>query len=106
MVFAGKLTETLSVYDVKEEQGRTGYKHTSEEFICDCFAERLKNKENFVVDAGELFHQLILSFRLRNREELTETSIIEYKGERYRVNSVDRYPRENEMVIKIMKINE
>ena len=106
MIFAGKLTETLSIYKVEETQGRTGFKHSSEEFICDVFAERLKNKENFVVDAGELFHDLELTFRLRNRKELIETSIIKYNEERYRVNSIDRYPRDNEMVIKIMKINE
>ena len=104
MIFAGKLTETLSIYKVEEVQGRTGYKSSSEEFVCDVFAERMKNKENLVVDAGELFHEL--TFRLRNRRELTETSILQYNGERYRVNSIDRYPRENEMVIKVMKINE
>jgi hypothetical protein len=106
MIFAGKLTETLSIYRVEEVQGRTGYKDTSEEFVCDVLAERLKNKENYVVDAGELFHDLELSFRLRNRKEIVEVSIIKYNGERYRVTSIDRYPRDNEMVIKIMKINE
>lgn len=106
MIFAGKLTEALSIYNVEETQGRTGYKHTSEEFVCNVLAERLKNKENFVVDAGELFHELELTFRLRNRKELIETSVLKYNGDRYRVNSIDRYPRDNEMVIKIMKINE
>ena len=106
MIFAGNLTETLSIYKVEEVQGRTGYKSSSEEFVCDVFAERMKNKENLVVDAGELFHDLELTFRLRNRRELTETSILKYNGERYRVNSIDRYPRDGEMVIKIMKINE
>ena len=106
MIFAGKLTETLSIYKVVEEQGKTGFKHTVEEFVCNVLAERLKNKENLVVNAEEIFHDLELSFRLRNRKELTETSIIVYESERYRVTSIDRYPRDNEMVIKMLKINE
>lgn len=106
MIFAGKLTEILSIFKVEETQGRTGYKGTTEEFICNVLAERLKNKEYYGVDANELFHDLELTFRLRNRKELIETSIIKYNDERYRVNSIDRYPRDNEMVIKIMKINE
>lgn len=106
MIFAGKLTERLLVYRVVENQGRTGYKDTSEEYVCTVPAEKLKNKENFVVDAGELFHDLELSFRLRNRADIIETSVLGYNGERYRINSIDRYPRDNEMVIKIMKINE
>lgn len=106
MIFAGKLTEKLSIYRVIEAQGRTGYKSSTEEFVREVPAERLKNKENLVVDAGELFHDLELTFRLRNKADIVETSIVVYLGERYRINSIDRYPRENEMVIKIMKINE
>ena len=106
MIFAGRLTESLDIYRVTEEQGRTGYKHETETFVCRVLAERLKNKENLVVDAEEVFHTLELSFRLRNRKELTETSIVVYQGERYRVTSIDRYPRDKEMVIKLLKINE
>lgn len=106
MVFAGRLTETLSIYKVTEEQGKTGYKHTTETFVCDVLAERLKNKENLVIDAEEIFHDLELGFRLRNRKELTETSIVKYNSDRFRVTSIDRFPRDNEMVIKMVKINE
>lgn len=106
MIFAGKLTEKLSIYKVVEAQGRTGYKTTTEEFVREVIAERLKNKENLVVDAEELFHEVLLTFRLRNKTDIVETSIVVYNGERYRVTSIDRYPRDNEMVMKIMKINE
>lgn len=106
MIFAGRLTEKLQIYKVEEVQGRTGYKAPSETFVCELLAGREKNKEDFVVDANELFHDVLLTFRLRNRKELTETSIIGYNGDKYRVISIDRYPRENEQVIKISKINE
>ena len=106
MIFAGKLTEKLQIYKVEEVQGRTGYKAPTEEFVCELLAERDRNKESFVVDANELFHDVLLTFRLRNRKEVTEKSIIGYNGDRYRVISIERFPRDNEQVIKVSKINE
>lgn len=106
MIFAGKMDETLSFYDVVETQSATGYKHSEERFMFTCKAEKVKTKENFDVDADELFHVLTLTFRLRFRAQVKETNIVVFRDGKYRITSIDRYPRTNEMVIKIMKINE
>lgn len=106
MVFSGQLTEDIVFYQIVETQSASGYKSTEEQEILKCRAERLKNKENLVVDGNEIFHVVELTFRMRNRKEVKETNIVKYIGERYRIISLDRYPRDNEMVIIISKINE
>ena len=106
MIFAGALSETLSFYKITETQKASGYKSTQEQYMFSCRAERKKNKEDFVVDAGELFHSILLTFKLRNRKDIEETNIVVYNGERYRIISIDRYQREGDMTIKIEKINE
>lgn len=105
MIFAGALRERLYFYKVIETQSASGYKSTQEQFMFSCRAERLKTKENFVVDAGEIFHSNELTFRLRTKD-IEETDIVQYNGGRYVITSIDKYPMQNEMVIKIGKINE
>lgn len=106
MIQSGKLTETLSFYKVTEEQSKSGYKSTTETLLFTCKAERLKNKQNYVIDANELFHSVELTFRLRFRKEIEDDLIVNYNGNRYRVISVDKFQFENEVVIIISKINE
>ena len=106
MIFAGALTENLKFYHIVETQSPSGYKHTEEEFLCECKAERTKNKENYTVDADELFHTNELTFRLRFRSGVKETDIVEYNGERYRITSLQKWPRSAEMIIIIAKVNE
>lgn len=106
MVFSGNLTETLKFFEVVETQSKSGFKTTEEHLYLTIKAERLKNKENYVVDAEELFHSVELQFRLRYRKHVKETDIVEYEGQRYRVISIDKFRLEDEMIIKIEKINE
>lgn len=106
MIFSGKLTETLKFYEVVETQSQSGFKTTEERLFCTIRAERLKNRQNYTVDADELFHTCELSFRLRYRQGMKDTNIVEYQGERYRITSMDRYTRDNEVVIIMSKINE
>lgn len=106
MIFAGQLTEDLTFYKIEEVQSVSGYKHTEEILMFTCKAQRTKNKENYVVDAEELFHSNELTFRLRNRKEVKETNIVVYNGDRYRITSLNKYPRQNDMTIILAKINE
>ena len=106
MIYSGKLTEKLTFYKVVEKQGASGYKQVTEEKMFDVRAERIKNKENYLVDADELFHSSELRFRLRYRREIEETNIVEYEGHRYRITSIDKYMEENQLTIIIAKINE
>ena len=106
MIYSGELTEKLTFYEVKEVQSESGFKHTTEIKRFTTRAYRARNKENYVVDAGELFHSTELTFILRNRKEVTETDIVEYKGERYRITSLCPYVQENQMTIILAKINE
>lgn len=102
MIYAGKLTETLKVYEVKETQTASGFKSEQKTFKFTCKAQRLKNKENYVVDGDELFHMSEPTFRLRSRKIL-DTDIIEYKGDWYRILSIDDF--KSDMTIKIQKVN-
>lgn len=106
MIFAGQLTEDLTFYRIEEVQSVSGYKHTDEIKMFTAKAQRTKNKENYVVDADELFHTNELTFRLRCRKEVEETNIVEYNGERYRITSLNKYPRQNDMTLILAKINE
>lgn len=106
MIFSGLLTETLNFYEIVETQSASGYKTTEEHLFCTIRAERLKNKQNYTVDANELYHTCELKFRLRYRNGMDDTNIVEYNGERYRITSLDRYVRDNEVVITMTKINE
>ena len=106
MIYSGKLTEKLDFYQVVERQSESGYKHTEEVPMFSVRAERLKNKENYTVDAEELFHSSELRFRLRYRKEIDETNIVVYEGQRYRITSLDKYMEENQLTIIIAKINE
>lgn len=106
MIQSGKLTESLEFYKVTETQSASGYKTTSETLLFTSRAERLKNKQNYVVDANELFHTVELTFRLRFRNEINDDLIVKYESERYRVISVDKFPAQNEIIIIISKINE
>ena len=69
-------------------------------------AERTKNRENYVVDADEVFHSNELTFRLRYRKEIKETNIVVYEGERYRITSLNPWKEENQITIMLSKINE
>lgn len=102
MIYAGKLTETLRVYEVVEQQSASGYKSEQKTFKFTCKAERLKNKENYVVDGEELFHMSEPTFRLRKRD-IRDTDIVEYRDEWYRILSIDDF--RTDMTIKIQKIN-
>lgn len=106
MIFAGTLTENLTFYQIVEIQSVSGFKHTEEVLMFTAKAQRTKNKENYTVDANELFHTNELTFRLRCRKEVEETNIVVYNEERYRITSLYKYPRENEMTIILAKINE
>ena len=75
MIYSGKLTEYLAFYKVEEVQSESGFKHPVETFMFKVRAERLKNKENYVVDADELFHSNELRFRIRYRKEIEEKGL-------------------------------
>lgn len=107
MIYSGQLTETLKFYEVVETQSESGYKSTQEVFMFNVRAERVKNKETYLVDADELFHSSELTFRLRYRKEIGETNIVEYEGQRYRITSIDKYIRDNKQItIILQKIND
>lgn len=106
MVFSGDLTEKLHFYKVIETQSPSGFKTMSEEYMFTVRAQRLKNKENYVVDAEELFHTSELTFRLRFRNEIEDTNIVVYEDQRYRITSLDKLPRGNQLTIILAKINE
>lgn len=106
MIYSGQLTDVLKFYKVVETQSESGFKHSEEVFMFQVRAERIKNKENYVVDADELFHSSELRFRLRYRREIDETNIVEYEGNRYRITSLDKYMAENQLTIILAKINE
>lgn len=106
MIFSGQLTETLDFYALVETPTETGFKTTKEVFLLKTKAYRLKNKESYVVDAEELFHRTELSFKFRFRKEIDETNIVVYNGNKYRITSLGKYPKENEATIILSKINE
>ena len=106
MIYSGQLTEVLEFYKVVETKSESGYKSTEEVFMFKVRAERAKNRENYLVDAGELFHSSELTFRLRYRKEIEDTNIVVYEGQRYRVTSLDKYMEENQLTIMLEKINE
>ena len=106
MIYSGQLTEYLEFYNVVETQSESGFKHTDEVFMFRVRAERTKNRENYVVDADEVFHSNELTFRLRYRKEIKETNIVVYEGERYRITSLQPWKEDNEIKIIISKINE
>lgn len=106
MIYSGQLTEILEFYNVVEVQSESGYKHSEEVFMFKVRAERTKNRENYLVDADELFHSSELTFRLRYRKEISETNIVVYEGQRYRITSLDKYKEENQFTIILSKIND
>lgn len=106
MIFSGMLRENLSFYRIEETQTETGFKHTVERFLFTCKAERTKNRENYVVDAGELFHSNELTFRIRWRSGIQETDIVVYNDERYRITSLNQWKRDNEITLILARIND
>lgn len=106
MIYSGDLRDTISFWQVVETQSPSGYKSETESKRFDARAQRLKNKQSLVVDAGEIFHDTRLTFRLRYRKEMDETDIVRYDGNRYRITSMDVFQKDNEVVIVIEKINE
>jgi SPP1 family predicted phage head-tail adaptor len=106
MIFAGKLKEKLKFYKIVEIQTNSGFKKTEEVYMFTVNAERTKNKENFVVDAEEIFHNVWLTFRIRYRKEIDETNIVIYKDNRYRITSINPWETDGEMTIMLEKINE
>ena len=106
MIYSGKLSEILEFYKVVETQSESGYKHSEEVFMFRVRAERLRNKENYLVDADELFHASELTFRIRFRKEIEETNIVVYEGKRYRITSIDKYTQDNQLTIILAKIND
>lgn len=106
MIYAGTLTEHLSFYHLVETQSDSGFKHTDEVFYLKLRADRLKNKENYVVNADELFHFPHLTFKLRYDKRIKETDVVLYEGERYRITSIEKNSLDNEETIIVEKINE
>lgn len=106
MIYSGQLTEILKFYRVVETQSESGFKHTEEVFMFQVRAERTKNRENYLLNADELFHASELTFRIRYRKEIDETNIVVYEGNRYRITSLDKYMQDNQLTITLSKINE
>ena len=106
MIQSGKLTSNLSFYQVSASTSDSGYKENTEILLFTCKAERLRNKQNYVVDANEIFHSVELTFRMRYRSEVHDEMVVKYEDERYRVISVDKNQLANEIIIIISKINE
>lgn len=104
MIYSGKLTEFIRFIEINEQQSDSGFQYKTENILMSCRAERLKNKENYVVDADELFHTTELTFRLRYVNGLNENLIVEYEGERYRITSFNK--NKTELTIIVAKINE
>lgn len=106
MIYSGQLTEILKFYKVVETQSGSGFKHTEEVYMFQVRAERTKNRENYLLNADELFHSSELTFRIRYRKEIDETNIVVYEGNRYRITSLDKYMQDNQLTITLSKINE
>ena len=106
MIYSGQLTEILKFYRVVEIQSESGFKHTEEVYMFQVRAERTKNRENYLLNADELFHASELTFRIRYRKEIDETNIVVYEGQRYRITSLDKYMQDNQLTITLSKINE
>lgn len=106
MIYAGTLTERLYFYHLTETQSESGFKSVTETLYYSCRADRLKNKENYVINANELFHFPHLTFKLRYNKEIKETDIVKYEDERYRITSLDKNIEEKEITIIMEKINE
>lgn len=106
MIYAGNLREKIQFFEVREVQSESGFKHTEEIFRFEVRAYRMKNKENYVENAGELFHLNELTFQLRYRKEIKETDIVVYEGDRYRITSLNPYIPEGQLTIMLSKINE
>ena len=106
MIQSGTLRETLYFYEVIETQSQSGYKSTKGVFKLKARAQRLKNKEKYLEDAGELFHTSELTFKLRYRKEIKDTDIVVYEDDRYRITSSDKYTEANQLTIILSKINE
>lgn len=106
MIYSGTLTERLTFFHIVETQTESGYKESSEVQYFSCRADRLKNKENYVINADELFHFPQLTFKLRYYKPIKETDIVVYEDERYRITSLDKNSLDNEITIILEKINE
>jgi SPP1 family predicted phage head-tail adaptor len=106
MIWAGQLTETLEIYAVTEVQSESGFKQTTETLRFRCKAYRARNKETYVVNAEELFHETELTFQVRYRKEIQETDIVVYNNQRYRITSLCPYKQENQITLILAKINE
>lgn len=106
MIYSGLLTETLHFYEKVETQSESGYKSTEEVFKFKVRAQRTKNKEKYLIDAEETFHTSELTFKCRYRKQITETDIVIYEGDRYRITSLDKFKEANQLTIMISKINE
>lgn len=106
MIQSGLLTETLQFYETVETQSKSGYKSTDQLFKLKVRAQRTKNKEKYIEDAGELFHTSELTFKLRYRKEIKDTDIVVYEDEKYRITSLDKFKEANQLTIILSKINE
>lgn len=105
MIYSGDLRDILKFYHIVETQSPSGYKDVELVYFLTRRAYRLKNKENYVVNAGELFHINNLTFLLRDNKEIKETDIVEFDGNKYIITSMDRY-NGNELLIIIQKKND
>ena len=106
MIYSGLMTETLHFYEQVETQSESGFKATEEVFKFKVRAQRTKNKEKYITDAEEIFHTSELTFKCRYRKQITETDIVVYEGQRYRITSLDKWKEANQLTIMMAKINE
>ena len=106
MIYSGQLTEYLNFYSVVETQSQSGFKHEEEVYKFRVRGYRMKNKENYVVSADNLFHSTELTFLVRYRTDIKDTDIVVYEGERYRITSLNPFKQENQITIMLSKIND
>ena len=106
MVNSGQLTELLEFYEIVEIQSGSGFKKSEERFKFRTRAQRLKNRESYLVDSQELFHSSELTFKVRYRSDIKETDIVVYDGSKYRITSLDKFTEANQLTIIVSKINE
>lgn len=105
MIYSGTLDEWLDFYKIVEVQSESGFKQITEVFRLRTKAYRFKNKENYVVNADELFHSTELRFQMRYRK-IDETDIVYYDGNKYRITSLCPYKEDNQITIILAKIDE
>lgn len=104
-MMAGQYNEIVKIYETVEAENEYGERTTELKLVCSTRAKHEATGGSRTEENNEIVYNYNKTFYVRSYVQITDTSIIEYDGKRYRVLTYDKRKGHNDIKILTELIN-